>query len=203
MPSKDPGAQAREAAVLPIVDPEAVAFDIETTGLSELDSITCVCVCGAEWHKTWAGPSVDVGEIVSALNKAPQLVAYNGATFDILFMQRAWGLSDTQVGLWMAKLVDPLYIVRGLFGTSMCEKLQTVLLRNGLEGKSGSGLQAIEYAQNGEFEKLSLYCLQDTKECLRLIRRSRVRWNGDLELAVYVRGQDHVEGALQLGISCS
>ena len=178
--------------MLPVADTEAVAFDIETTGLSEHDSITCVCVCGADWQRAWAGATIDVNEIVSVLNKAPQLVAYNGATFDIVFMQRAWGLSDTQVGLWMAKLVDPLYVVRGLFGTSMCEKMQTVLLRNGLEGKSGSGLQAIEYAKNGEFEKLSLYCMQDTIACRRLGMLERLKWSRELQLTVH-SGHDTLE----------
>ena len=97
-------------------------------------------------------------------------------------MQRAWALSDTQVGLWMAKLVDPLYVVRGVFGTQQCVKLQSVLLRNGLEGKSGSGADAVVLAREQRFQELLLYCEQDTQQCLELMRKKQILWTDEITL---------------------
>lgn len=181
MSKEDRGAQAREVALLPALDPEAVALDIETTGLTDSDSITCVCVCGKDWRKAWVEP-INVFEVCSILNRAPQIAAFNGGSFDIPFMQRAWALSDTQVGLWMAKLVDPLYVVRGVFGTQQCVKLQSVLLRNGLEGKSGSGADAVVLAREQRFQELVLYCEQDTQQCLDLMRKKQILWTDEITL---------------------
>ena len=182
-------AESGEGESVCATDPEEdgnglVALDIETTGLGPLDTITCVCVCAAEWERTWVC-DIDVEAVCSVLNRASRICAFNGATFDIPFMQRAWRLSDTQVALWMHKLIDPLYSVRGLFGTGMCEKLQSVLLRNGLEGKSGSGADAVRLAQEGRWDELAKYCAQDTRQTLLLIQKSingSIEWNDHLQL---------------------
>lgn len=41
--------------------------------------------------------------------------------------------------------------------------MSKVLERNNLEGKTGSGADAIVLAREHEWEKLGAYCLQDTK----------------------------------------
>lgn len=168
----------------------AVAFDIETSGLGPQDTITCICVCGfAEpvtglqtrvWTRTWPLDANDM-EIISILNQATKIIAFNGGSFDIPFMQRVWQLSNTQVGLWMAKLVDPLYVVRGLFGTSACVKLQILLQENKLAGKCGTGAGAIDLWHEGRLHELYMYCAQDTEQTLRLLQACEqsdgIKWN--------------------------
>ena len=191
MSAPDPAAQEGKDASLHLTDSEAnadcdteaVALDIETSGLGNADVVTCVCICAAEWERVWV-KEMDVHAICSALNKASVIYGYNAGGFDIPFMQRAWKLSDTQVGVWMSKLVDPLYCVRGLFGTGMCVKLQDVLTRNGMQGKSGSGADAVQLAKDGKWKELSDYCLRDTRQTLELLQqcqKSKIYWNETLE----------------------
>lgn len=129
----------------------------------------------------WRGNTIDdMRQICSILNQCDRILAFNGGSFDIPFLQRVWRLSDLQVGLWMAKLVDPLYSVRGLFGTSMCEKLQSVLERNDMEGKSGSGAHAVELAKQQKWEELDAYCAQDTVQTWRLLIKKDYVWNEEI-----------------------
>lgn len=181
--------------ILPLPDECVVTIDIETTGLdSARDGVTCVCVVGSDWHQVWHGEgaagviSADdretIGAVCRVLNNASMIYAFNGGGFDLPFLQRAWQLSETQLGMWMAKLVDPLYAVRGVLGTTQCEKLQRVLLRNGLEGKSGSGAEAVTMAREGRWEELCAYCVQDTKQTADLLcMRPTVLWNDNVCLS--------------------
>ena len=137
--------------------------------------ITCVCVCGEDWERVWV-KEIEVAAVVSVLNRASRIYAWNGAHFDLPFMQRVWKLSDTQVGLWMSKLVDPLYVASGL--VNMWEKLQSVLERNGLAGKCGTGAEAVQLARDGKWDELGKYCLVDTRQTyLLLANRDSILYN--------------------------
>ena len=157
------------------------AFDIETTGLGLNDSITCVAIAGDGWSWSWhMGPGYNheetKQEVKAQLDWATVLYAYNGASFDLPFMQRYFGYSDEDVGRWMGKLVDPLYAARGLLGYEACAKLAVILELNGLPPKCGSGSNAIDLARDGRWEELAEYCTGDAQLTLQLLDLPSVKW---------------------------
>lgn len=168
-----------------------VALDIETTGLGPADTITCVAVCAGDWWLVWTVESDDLwstsSHIKEILDAAPLIYAYNGATFDIPFMQRCFGYSDETVGRWMAKLVDPLYAARAVLGCEACPKLAEVLALNGLEPKTASGADAIVMAREGRWKELVDYCVKDTALTRELLDRENVNWVKGLVYCPYAK----------------
>jgi uncharacterized protein YprB with RNaseH-like and TPR domain len=73
---------------------EAAFFDIETTGLSKRqDKVTTVSVYqGGETETLVNGQDLTRERVLEALD-APLLVTYNGASFDIPFIERSFDLS--------------------------------------------------------------------------------------------------------------
>lgn len=159
----------------------SAAFDIETTGLGPADAITCVAIAGSNWSWVWhMGPGYNHeetrDEIKFQLDRAELLYAFNGASFDLPFMQRFFGYSDEDVGLWMAKLVDPLYAARGLLGYEACAKLAVILELNDMPPKCGSGSNAVDLAREGRWDELAEYCLGDAQLTYELMARDSIRW---------------------------
>ena len=170
-----------------------ISFDLETTGLESHDRITCAGIVGPDYEIAYTfGPNDSFEEnraaIVDILNKAPLICMYNGASFDIPFMQRFFGLNDETVGFWMLKLVDPLYAARGLLGTKACEKLNVILALNGLQPKTSHGLEAVNMAREGRWDDLKSYCLSDTRLTRELILCKPVYWASGLKYAPLTRG---------------
>ena len=160
---------------------KAVAVDIETSGLEANCSITAVALVGQEWSVCYTfGPNDDFdyhrAAIVTILNEAPLIYAFNAPDFDFPVMQRCFGLSDSTMGNWMAKLVDPLYAAKALYGTKLCAKLDLILALNGLPAKTGSGLDAVHMARDGKWQALAAYCTHDTEVTRRLIGSQIVYW---------------------------
>ena len=60
----------------------------------------------------------------------------------------------------MLKLFDVFEVCRLVYGSSC--SLNNLLLANGKEVKSSSGLQAVEWAREANWESLEDYCMQDT-----------------------------------------
>ena len=159
----------------------SAAFDIETTGLGPTDSITCIAIAGDGWSWTWhMGPCYDHEEtkqqVKDQLDWATVLYAFNGASFDLPFMQRFFGYSDETVGSWMAKLVDPLYSARALLGYDACARLSVILELNGLPPKCGCGEDATALARDGRWEELENYCIGDAELTFRLLCSDKIRW---------------------------
>jgi len=185
--------QAQEAACaqdIPISGTEAVgtvALDIETTGLEVDAAVTCVCIVGKERSWAWtASRTSNRDEIVSVLDDAQLIIAFNGAWFDIPVLQRWLGLGNDVVGRWMAKLVDPHYAARGLMGTRACARLAVILEMNGMESKSGSGAEAAQMARDGRWDELEAYCSQDARVTLGL--GDDMCWVQGLRCAMRSRG---------------
>ena len=172
---------------------QAVAVDIETTGLGPHCAITAVGLAGPGWSVCYTfGPTDDFNAnraaIVQSLNSAPLIFAFNAPDFDFPVMQRCFGLSNSTVGSWMAKLVDPLYAAKGLFGTKACCKLSVVLALNGLPSKTGSGLEAVQMARDGRWRELADYCANDTEVTRNLISSQIVYWAEGLSFDPLSRG---------------
>jgi hypothetical protein len=97
-----------------------LAFDLETTGLDPRDClITCAAVCdpdaGLERVFFFARLGVDgrlvpllddAEEFMLLLDRADRLCAFNGARFDLPFIQHVLGADPVRVSAWRLKLHD-------------------------------------------------------------------------------------------------
>ena len=144
-----------------------LAFDIETlTGLDPLQPGNRVTVAavydpdrGIERvfnFLTGASPE----EFFTVLDEAERLCAFNGARFDIPFIQKHWRVPPPRAQAWLAKLFDVFEACKVAVGVTF--SLNALLAENGLGAKTGTGLEAIALARNGEHEKLEAYCMEDT-----------------------------------------
>ena len=171
-----------------------MAIDIETTGLSLADTITCIAITGDGWSWTWTmgHPDYNHEETKEAvkfqLDNASVIYAYNGTSFDLPFIQRFFGYSDETLGAWMLKLVDPLYAARALLGFGACPKLKQLLEMNDLHPKTASGAEAVDMAREGRWEELASYCLNDTVVTYELLDREKIVWTHGLVYSKGTRG---------------
>lgn len=161
-----------------------VALDIETTGLGLTDTITCVAIAGNDMVHAWSikddRDTTQVAiEIAAVLDEAELIYTYNGATFDIPFMQRVFHYSNVTVGRWMIKLVDPLYAARALLGYQACAKMSEILAKNQMESKIANGSKAVDMAYAGQWDELEEYCKMDALLTYRLIERKDIDWKSD------------------------
>lgn len=167
---------------------EPVALDIETTGLGPRDTITCIAIAGKNWGLTWTmGPGYNHEEtkvaVASQLEGASRIYTYNGASFDIPFLQRFFCYTDEEIGQWMQKLVDPLYAARALLGYEACPRLSEVLRLNEIDEKTSSGAEAVKMAAEGRWDDLAAYCAQDTVVTYKLLERECIYWTKGLAFA--------------------
>lgn len=140
-----------------------LSFDIETTGLQKADTITAACaydpikgICATFVFARGDSPL----DFIKLLDEADKLCAFNGARFDIPFMQKEWGLSKEKVHAWMIKLVDVYESCILVFQRGF--SLNQLLTLNKIPVKTGSGKEAIELAHQQKWDELGDYCLQDT-----------------------------------------
>ena len=144
-----------------------LAFDIETTGVCpRRGHVTCACAYDPEAgvERTFyfgAGQTGDAEEFMGLLDGAPRLCAFNGVRFDLPFLAHCWGVPAGRVGGWVRKLVDPFEASKLVLCRTF--SLNRLLGCNGLQGKTGSGLQAVTMALEGRWEELGEYCMHDTK----------------------------------------
>jgi len=142
-----------------------LAFDLETTGLCpHSDRVVCAAVCDleAQFERVFLftlGDSAE--EFMALLDGAPRLCAFNGARFDLPFIQHQLGASSQRVRAWRLKLHDVYEACRLALDISF--SLDTLLAANGLPGKTGSGADAINLAKDGKWAELGEYCLNDTR----------------------------------------
>jgi hypothetical protein len=149
-----------------------LAFDIETTGLRMgADTVTCACAYdpdnGIEEVFLFAPSDSDSESLakregfMGLLDAAERLCAFNGVRFDVAFLARSWGVPGARVGGWVRKLVDPFEASKLALGRTF--SLERLLRCNGLQGKTGSGLQAVAMAREGRWRELGEYCMHDTR----------------------------------------
>ena len=154
-----------------------LAFDIETTGLDPASSVVTV-VCTEDFH-TGERRAYEFGrvracepqneallrsELIQAFNEAESLCAFNGVRFDIPFLHTALKLSAKTTTAWLFKTTDILEAARlGLFGPTHTFGLNLLCQHNNVSVKSGSGLQAIQFAQEHKWDELKCYCADDVR----------------------------------------
>ena len=126
-----------------------LAFDLETSGLDpRSDLITCAAACDPESdiqrvfffarldESGELVPMLDGAETFMAmLDAADRLCAFNGARFDLPFLQHQLGASPARVGAWRRKLHD---VFEGCkLGLGVTFPLRDLLELNGLRRGRG------------------------------------------------------------------
>lgn len=142
-----------------------LSFDIETEGLDPaVHDITVAAVCDRELNKrrcynfmTHGQEAVDL--FLCDLDEAEKLCAFNGARFDIPFIVTRFNVPAERYVPWYLKLFDYFEVGKLLFDSHF--SLNKLLQTNGFSPKTGSGLQAIRWAQEREFDQLEEYCQDD------------------------------------------
>lgn len=142
-----------------------LAFDLETTGLDPAHhGITCAAVYdpdkGVERVFIFDRGD-DPEEFMRLLDAADRLCAFNGASFDLPFIQHRLGASAERVRAWRLKLHDVYVACK--WGLGVTFPLQALLERNCLTGKTGSGKDAIALYEQGSWAELAEYCMHDTR----------------------------------------
>lgn len=99
------------------------------------------------------------------LDEAPVIVIYNGAGFDLKILRNYF--SNEKVEEWECKLMDPFDILRSKWRTWV--KLDELLVANGLGSKTGDGVLAVKWWEDGEYDKVVDYCYQDTLGLYKLV----------------------------------
>jgi hypothetical protein len=176
-----------------------LAFDIETTGLDPCSSVVTV-VCTEDFH-TGERRAYEFGrvracepqgeallrdELIAAFDAADALCAFNGVRFDIPFLHKALQLPQETTAAWLFKTTDILEAARlGLFGPAHTFGLNLLCQHNQVPVKSGSGLQAIKFAQEHQWDALLSYCADDVRILCDLYRRrllNNPRFHGVIDL---------------------
>ena len=153
-----------------------LSFDLETTGLDpRSDTITCAAAYDPDAGIDQAfllGRGEDAEKFLALLDGADRLCAFNGARFDLAFLRHSLGVPAARVRSWRLKLHDVYEGCR--LGLGVTFPLDALLAANGLEGKTGSGKEAVEMARDGRWEELAEYCLHDTRMTHRVSSLDRI-----------------------------
>jgi hypothetical protein len=80
------------------------------------------------------------------------------------------------MGPWALKAVDPLYAMKKTMGFAACDKLNSVLMANGFDPKIASGLQAVQFWNEGNRTALEAYCMDDARLTYELCEAKEVVW---------------------------
>lgn len=162
--------RAGQTILSPGIQGPILAFDIETTGLGDDATVTCVSAWDPERGVNFCEACPDGSRIqafVDLLDSAPLLCAFNGVRFDIPFLAKRWGLNDKQIGEWVLKMIDPFEACKLALGRTF--SLDRALKANGIACKTGSGLEAVRLARESLWAELKAYCMADTKKTHELI----------------------------------
>jgi hypothetical protein len=164
-----------------------LTFDLETSGL---DPRTCLITCAAvhdpdgeieqifyfarlDEHKKLVPMLDHAEEFMALLDAADRLCAFNGARFDLPFLQHQLGASPERVLGWRLKLHDVFEACK--LALNVTFPLKALLALNDLPGKTGSGADAIQLALDGDWSRLGEYCLNDTRVTHAVSSLPRIR----------------------------
>lgn len=141
-----------------------VVFDIETRNVFEDvgkadPALLDISLVGAYDYETGEYSSYlveDLPKLWPLLERADQLITFNGDHFDIPLLNKYY-----HGDLGKIKSLDLLVEIRNSLGRRI--GLGNVAEATLGVGKSGHGLQAIEWWKKGDIESIRKYCLQDVK----------------------------------------
>ncbi|MFA5853997.1 MAG: ribonuclease H-like domain-containing protein [Patescibacteria group bacterium] len=137
-----------------------VVLDIETDGLIGVGGVMPkITLIGVYYYETDEYASYlehELPNLWPRLERADRIIGYNTKGFDYPVMN-----SYYPGDFLTFPSLDLLEVITANLGFRL--KLDSVAHATLGIGKSGSGLQALEYFRKGEFDKLRDYCLQDVK----------------------------------------
>ncbi len=141
-----------------------IVFDIETKNTfqevgsnnpADLDiSLLVIYDYADEQYKTYT--EENFADLWSILEETDLLIGYNSDHFDIPLLNKYYPGELTAIGS-----LDLLKEIKASMGKSV--RLDNVAEATLGVGKSGHGLQAIEWWKNGEIDKIEKYCRDDVK----------------------------------------
>ena len=158
-----------------------LAFDIETTGLNEKQHLITVIslyddITNIRRVLRFVVLDTDEGrirykdnyrdlviELTEILDKAEHLCGFNAISFDIPFIACQFKIPYKTATNWKEKTFDILQIARCNFNRTFSLDLLFKMNPVSSGGKTSTGIQAIEMAKNGQWEKLEAYCLADSR----------------------------------------
>ena len=137
---------------------EAV-LDIETDGLIEGDKMPKITLVGVYFYETDEYVSYlehELPNLWPRLERCDRIIGYNTKGFDYPVLNSYYA---GDVGAFTS--LDLLEVISKTLGFRV--KLDSVAQATLGLGKSGHGMQALEWFRKGELDKLRDYCLQDVK----------------------------------------
>jgi hypothetical protein len=113
-----------------------------------------------------------IEEFLSRLDAADALCAFNGIGFDLPFIQQQFKVSNERIESYILKTFDIYEYSRRVLGRTF--GLNLVLELNDFEVKSGNGMQAVIYAQEGKFNALESYCADDSRLTWEISQKKKI-----------------------------
>jgi len=150
-----------------------VVFDIETTGdIKNFDTlkVTIVSVYDYETQMCRSFLESELSQLWPIFEKADRLIGYNSDFFDIPILNKYYTGDLTKF-----PSLDLLKVIKESTGTRF--KLDEIAKATLQIQKSGDGLQAMKWFEEGNIEKLREYCEQDvrvTKEIYEYGRKNKM-----------------------------
>ena len=118
------------------------------------------------------GVDAIIGEFLSRLDEADTLCSYNGIGFDIGFLQDQFKVSNERIQQYILKTFDIYEYSRRVFGRTFGLNLLLELI--GFKVKSGNGMQAVIFAQEGRWHELESYCADDSRLTWEVSQKTRL-----------------------------
>jgi hypothetical protein len=142
----------------------AITFDIETANafptLSRSDysrmEVSVVGIHDSDTGKLTSYVQEEFNQLWPILERADLLIGFNSDSFDIPILNRYYPGDLTKIAS-----LDLLTEVYNVLGRRI--RLQSLAEGTLGIGKSGNGLEAVEWWQQGEVEKVRAYCMDDVK----------------------------------------
>jgi len=157
-------------STLLILDAESDCCFAQAPGLTHDDKLdrmraTLVCaleVCGNQEtkHHFWCDDVDGFGPLLTLMDVADVIITYNGAAFDMPLLRKHYSTSNRYYA-HRFKHLDLFSRLRD--ATGMWISLSNLATSNGLQPKTGNGLQAIEWWHAGNRDDLLAYCHSDVR----------------------------------------
>lgn len=160
---------------------DTIVFDIETKntfadvgGHSNIDKLeaSVIGLYSYKQNEYFCFEEKDFEKAGMLFQKAKLLIGFSSKRFDVPVLEKYFKFKLSAIPHY-----DILEEIEESFGRRI--GLGLLAEANIGEGKSAKGLDAIDFWNNGELEKLKAYCLQDvkiTKEIFDLIRSRGFLW---------------------------
>ena len=142
----------------------AITFDIETRSDSAMrgrvdqsqQELTVIAIHDSETGEYSSFVREELPHLWPILEQADVLIGFNSDSFDIPILNRYYPGDLTKI-----RSLDILVEVQKALG----RRIRLQLLAEGTlhKGKSGSGLQAVEWWDQGLTEKVRAYCIEDVR----------------------------------------